>query len=104
WAAVGYVLTTLDPRAGSDIVVVGALLLGTAITLTVIPVLWIAAFARRHIAYRGAWIRAVRRGALGGLVVALLVILRAESALSVPMAAFVVGMPILVEVSLSVRR
>lgn len=97
-------LTSVDPRSGSDIVVAGALLLGTAVGLTVVPVLWIGSFARRRIAYRGAWIRALRRGALCGLVVALLVILRAENALSAPMAVFVIGMPILVEITLSLRR
>jgi len=99
------VLTTIDPRTDSSVVVAGALLLGTAVALTVAPVLWIAGFATtRRIAYRGDWIRAARRAALSGLVVFLLVLLRALGALSVPMAAFVIAMPVLVEVTLTVRR
>lgn len=98
-------LTTIDPRADSTIVVAGAVLLGTAVALTIAPVLWIARFVRtRRIAYRGDWIRAGRRAALCGLVVTLLVILRAQGALSVPMAVFVICMPLLVELTLSVRR
>jgi hypothetical protein len=104
WAAVGYVLTNLDPRGDSTIIVVGALLIGTAVALTVAPVLWIATFVRRHIAYRGAWVRALRRASLCGLVVTLLVVLRAQGALSLPMAFFVIGMPVLVELTLSARR
>jgi hypothetical protein len=98
------VLTTVDPSGSSTVVVAGALLLGTAVGLTLTPVLWIATFVRRRIAYRGAWTRAVRRAALCGLVVTLLVILRSQGALSVPMAMFVIAMPLLVEMSLTARR
>lgn len=105
WAAVGYMLTTLDPRSDSSVIVGGAVLLGVAIALTVAPVLWIAGFVRtRRIAFRGDWIRAARRAALLGLVVTLLVILRAQGALSTPLLIFVIAMPILVEMTLSVRR
>jgi len=105
WASVAVVFTTVDPRGDSTTLVVGALLLGTAVAVTIVPVLWITAFARtRRIAYRGDWIRAARRAVLCGLVVTLLVILRAQGALSLPMALFVIGMPVLVEVTLSVRR
>jgi hypothetical protein len=105
WAAVAWVFTTVDPRTDSSVLVAGALLLGAAVALTLCPVLWIAGFVRtKRIAFRGDWLRAARRAALTGLVVVLLVILRAQGALSLPMAAFVVGMPILVEITLSVRR
>lgn len=97
-------LTTVDPSANSSVVVAGALLLGTAVGLTLTPVLWIATFVRRRIAYRGSWTRAVRRAALCGLVVTLLVILRSQGALSLPMAMFVIAMPLLVELSLTARR
>jgi hypothetical protein len=75
------------------------------VTLTAAPVLWIANFARgRQIAYRGDWGRAIRRASLAGLAVALLVVLRAQGALSTQLALFVVGMAVLVEATLSVRR
>ncbi len=46
--------------------------------------------ARRRIVYRGAWVRAVRRGVLVGLVVAALAGLRLGGSLSVPIAIFVI--------------
>lgn len=46
--------------------------------------------ARRRIVYRGAWVRAARRGALVGLVLATLAGLRLGGALSVPIGIFVV--------------
>jgi hypothetical protein len=99
------VLATIDPRGDSSVVVAGAVLIGAAVALTVAPILWIARFVRtRHIAYRGDWIVAARRASLCGLVITLLVVLRAQGALSAPMALFVIAMPVLVEVSLSVRR
>jgi len=105
WAAVGYVLTTLDPRGDSTVIVSGALLLGAAMALTVAPVLWVFGFIRnRRIAYRGDWLRAARRGGLVGLVVVLLIILRAQGALSLPIGLFVIAMPILIEITLSARR
>ena len=105
WAAVGYVLTTLDPRNDTSIVVAGGLLLGIAAALTVTPVLWIFGFVRNgHIAYRGDWLRAARRAALVGLVIVLLVILRAQGALSLQIALFVIAMPVLVEITFSARR
>jgi len=85
--------------------VAGAVLIGAAIALTLAPLLWIAGFVEtRHIAFKGDWLRAARRAALCGLVVTLLIVLRAQDALSLPMAIFVIAMPVLVEVSLSVRR
>jgi hypothetical protein len=105
WIGVAVVFTTVNPRSDSFVVVAGAALLGAAVALTVAPIIWIAGFARtRSIAYRGDWIRAVRRACLCGLVVTLLVILRAQGALSLPLALFVIAMPILVEVTLSARR
>ena len=98
-------LTTFDPRSDTTVVVSGALLLGTAVALTATPLLWTARFVRMNrIAYRGDWLRASRRGALTGLVIVLLVILRAQDALSEPLAVFVIGMAVLVEITLSVRR
>ena len=46
--------------------------------------------ARRRIVYRGAWLRAARRGILVGLVVATLAGLRLGGALSVPVVIFLV--------------
>lgn len=105
WSAVAYVLTTLDPRANTGVVVGGALLLGVAVAMTVAPVLWIAGFVRMHdIAYRGDWVRAGRRAVLCGLVVVLLVITSAQAVLSLPLAVFVIVMAVLIEATLSIGR
>lgn len=105
WVAFTYVLTSMDPRGNATAVLAGAVLLGAAVALTLAPLLWLATFARnRRIAYRGDWWRAIRRGALVGLVALLLVLLRGQGALSPPLAIFVVTMALLVEVTLSLRR
>jgi uncharacterized protein YqgC (DUF456 family) len=97
--------TTVDPAADSTMVLVGALALGGAIGLTLAPLLWIGGFVRnRSIAYRGDWSRATRRAALVGLVVVIFVLLRAQDALSLPMAGFIAAMALLVELTLSLRR
>jgi hypothetical protein len=59
--------------------------------------------ARRRIVYRGAWGRASRRGALTGLVIAVLARLRIGGALSVPVGIFVIILAGVVE-WLVVRR
>jgi hypothetical protein len=105
WAAVAFIFTTVDPSADSTMVLVGAMALGAAISLTLAPLLWIGGFVRnRSIAYRGDWGRATRRAALVGLVIVIFVLLRAQDALSLPMAGFIVAMALLVELTLSLRR
>jgi len=105
WLLFGIVMVTLDPRGSAAVLLVGALLVGGAVAATATPLLWLAGFARgRGIAYRGDWWRAIRRGLLAGLVVALFVILRGQGLLSLPLAAFVVAMAVLVELTLHLRR
>ena len=105
WLALGYVLTTLDPTGSASVLLSGALLLGAALVLTITPVLWLVGFGRANrIAYRGAWWLALRRGLLVGLVASLLVLLAGQEMFSLPLAAFVVAMALLVELTLSLRR
>lgn len=105
WLAVAAVLMTLDPTNDAAVLLGGALLLGSAVGLTVVPLLWLAGFAVGHrIAYRGDWWRAARRGLLAGLVVAIFVVLRGQDALSLPLAVFVVAMALLAEATMSLRR
>jgi hypothetical protein len=60
------------------------------VALVVAPFAFLAEFAaRRRIVYRGAWQRAVRRGALCGAVVAAIGGLRLGDAVSTPVAIFV---------------
>ena len=105
WAALAYVLLTQDPTGNAGVLLTGALILGAAVALTIVPLLWLAGFARaRRIAYRGDWARAARRGALAGLIVAILVVLRGQGLLSAPLGLFVLVMAVFVELSLSARR
>lgn len=105
WTALAYVVLTQDPTGSAVVLLAGALLLGAAVGFTLVPLLWLAGFARaRRIAYRGDWARAVRRGALAGLIVAILVVLRGQGLLSAPLGLFVLAMAVFVELSLAVRR
>jgi hypothetical protein len=105
WAGVAFLFVTVSPRGDSAVQMTGALLLGAAVALTLAPLFWLIVFARRRrIAYRGAWTAAIRRGALCGLVVALVVILRGQGAFSIPIALFVVAMATFVELTLTLRR
>jgi hypothetical protein len=73
------------------IVVIG--LAATGISLLVTPFAFLAeVVARRRIVYRGAWVRAARRGVLVGLVVATLAGLRLAGALSVAVAIFIISL------------
>jgi len=105
WVGVAVVVIDFDPRANSTVLLVGAALIGTAIGLTLLPLLWLIGFAAQgRIALRGDWWRAFRRAALIGVIVALFVLLLGERALSLPLALFVVAMALLVELTLSLRR
>jgi hypothetical protein len=78
------------PDAARNRAVVVALASASAAVL-VTPFAFLAeVVARRRIVYRGAWLRAARRGILIGLAVAILAGLRLGGALSVPVAIFVV--------------
>ncbi len=75
--------------ARNRVVVVSLATVGAA--LIVAPFAFLGeVMARRRIVYRGAWLRAARRGVLVGLIVAILAGLRLGGALSVPVAIFVV--------------
>jgi len=105
WVLVGFVVLTRDPRADPVAGFVGAGLMGMAVGLTCVPLLWLAIFGRHHrIAYRGDWARAVRRGAWVAVVVAVFVVLRLQGAFSLPIALFVMVMVMVAEVTLSAER
>jgi hypothetical protein len=105
WLLVGLVVTTRDPRLDPGAAIVGALLIGVAIGTTSIPLFWLAVFGRhRRIAYRGDWLRAVRRGGWVMVVVAVFVGLRLQGAFQLPIALFIVTMVLIAETTLSVER
>ncbi|HET6315538.1 MAG TPA: hypothetical protein VFG86_03700 [Chloroflexota bacterium] len=104
WAGIAFLFVNHYPTESAAVLLAGSLLIGTAVALTVAPLLWLAAFVRSNrIAYRGSWWRAGRRAALAGLVCALFVLMRGQGAFSLALAVFVVAMAILVELTLTLR-
>jgi hypothetical protein len=105
WAVVFAVVTTTYPRENPTSGLVGAGAIGVACGMTAVPFFWLAAFARhRRIAFRGDWSRAIRRGAWVAMVVAILVALRIQGVLSLPIAIFVAALVVLAEMILSAER
>jgi hypothetical protein len=105
WLLVALVVTTRDPQLDSGAGYLGAILIGLALALTTMPLFWLAVFARnRRIAYKGDWLRAVRRGAWVGVVVGVLVVLRLQDLFEPAIALFILAMVLVAEATLSVER
>ena len=105
WVAVGIVVLTLDPRSSPMNGYAGAGAIGLAIGLSTAPLFWLVGFARQHrIAYRGDWVRALRRGAWVAILVAVLVVLRLQGILQLPIALFLGAMAWLAESAISSQR
>ncbi len=105
WVLVWLVLTTRDPIEDASARFVGAGLMGLAIGLTAVPLFWLLVFARnRRIAYRGDWTRAIRRGAWVGLLVTVLVLLRLQGVLVLPIVLFMLALIAVAEMTLSAER
>ena len=105
WILVGLVTTTRDPRLDPTAGFVGAMLIGLAFGLTVVPLFWLGVFARhRRIAYRGDWTRAVRRGGWVAVVTAVFVILRLQQAFVPAIALLILALVFIAEATLSVER
>lgn len=105
WLLVGLIVTTRDPIADPIAGFIGAGLIGLAVGLTATPVVWLVVFGRhRRIAYRGDWTRAARRGGWIGLIVAIFVVLRLQSALELPIALFILTLAAVAEATLSAER
>ena len=105
WILVGLVVTTQDPIKDPGAGFLGAILMGLAVGLTMIPLFWLAAFGRhKRIAFKGDWTKAVRRGAWVGLVIALIVVLRLQGLLELPIALFMIALVVVAEATLSGER
>jgi hypothetical protein len=105
WALVAVVVTTRDPVIDPTAGLIGAGLIGAAVGFMAIPLFWLMVFGRhRRVAYRGDWLRAVRRGAWVAIVVAVFVALRLQGAFQLPIALFVVTMVVIAEATLSVEH
>ena len=105
WVVVGLVVLTLDPRLSPLNGYIGAGAIGLAAGISTAPLFWLVGFARqRRIAYRGDWTRALRRGAWVGVLVAVLVVLRLQGILQLPIALFLAAMAWLAESAISSQR
>jgi len=105
WLLVGLVVTTRDPLVDPSAGFLGATLIGLAITLTLVPVVWLTVFGRHaQIAYRGDWVRAIRRAAWAGIVVTVLIVLRVQGLLELPIALFMIALAVVAEATLSAER
>lgn len=105
WILVGLVVTTRDPLVDPGAGFVGAALIGLAVSLTLIPLVWLTIFGRhRRIAYRGDWLRAVRRSAWVGIIVTVLIVLRLQGLLELPIALFMIALALVAEATLSAER
>ncbi|MEP6638273.1 MAG: hypothetical protein ABJC39_02905 [Chloroflexota bacterium] len=105
WILVGLVVTTRDPLVDHSAGIVGAFLMGLAVALTLIPLVWLTVFGRhRQIAYQGDWLRAIRRSAWVGIVVGVLVVLRLQGLLELPIVVFMIALVVIAEATLSAER
>jgi hypothetical protein len=102
WIVVVAIALLVDPRSGSTAGFAGAAALGLAIGVNVMPLFWLAAFARhRRIAYRGDWTRAIRRGAWVGALVALFVVMRLNGVFQPQIGLFLLALALVAEVTLT---
>ena len=99
WLVVAIMFATISPEGDAGVQFLGALALGVASGLTVWPLFWSA--SRNN---PGGIVTSGRRSALAGLVVTILVVLRAIDAVALPVVIFLVVGAILVEVGFTLRR
>jgi hypothetical protein len=102
WLVVAGIALNVNPLTDPGMGMVGALALGFAAGATAAPIFWLVGFARqRRIAYRGDWLRAVRRGAWVGVLVAILVVMRLSDIFQLPIALFLLALALVAEVTLT---
>ena len=102
WIVVGAIALLVDPFSSTTAGFAGAAALGTAIGVNVMPLFWLAAFARhRRIAYRGDWVRAIRRGAWVGVLVAVFVVMRLNGVFQPQIGLFLMALALVAEVTLT---
>ncbi len=99
WFVVAILFTMVSPVGNAGAQLLGALALGAAVGLTLWPLLWSA--SRSH---PGAITASGRRSGLAGLLITILVVLRAIDVVTVPVLLFLVIGAVLVEVAFTLRR
>ena len=102
WLIVVAIAVGVNPRTDPGMGLVGALALGFAAAVTAAPIFWLIGYARqRRIAYRGDWLRAIRRGGWVGVLVAIFVVMRLNDIFQVPIALFLLALALVAEVTLT---
>jgi hypothetical protein len=102
WAIVAAVLMLVDPLASAAAGMAGAGAVAAAAGLTTAPLFWLASFERHNrIAYRGDWLRALRRGVWVGAVVGVFVVMRLNGIFQLPIGLFLVALALVAEVTLT---
>jgi hypothetical protein len=102
WLVVAVIALNVNPRTDPGSGLVGALALGFAAAATAAPIFWLIGYARqRRIAYRGDWLRAIRRGAWVGVLVAIFVVMRLNDIFQLPIALFLLALALVAEVTLT---
>lgn len=99
WLVVAIVFATISPAGDAGAQLLGALALGIATGLTVWPLFWSA--SRNS---PGGIVTSGRRSGLVGLVITILVVLRAIDVVALPVVLFLVVGAVLVEVGFTLRR
>ncbi|MFN8621602.1 MAG: hypothetical protein U0869_12745 [Chloroflexota bacterium] len=120
WIAVAWLLVSRSPVGQPLVQLAGAVAIGTAVGISLWPAFWLVdavragrpgegddpdgVAVRRAPRPRGDWSTAGRRALVAGLTVGVLVMLRGQGVLGLPLAIFVVTLAVLVEVAFTVRR
>ena len=102
WLVVILIGVAVDPLGDPNAGFLGALALGIATGITAAPLFWLISYARHgRIAYRGDWLRAGRRGAWVGILVAVFVVMRINGVLQPQIALFLIALALVAEVTLT---
>ena len=102
WLVVLVVVVAVDPLADPNSGFIGAIALGAATGITAAPLFWLISYARhKRIAYRGDWLRAGRRGAWVGILVAVFVVMRINGVLQPQIALFLSALALVAEITLT---
>lgn len=102
WVVVGAVGLLVDPLESPNAGFVGALALGAAAGCTAAPLFWLVGYARnRRIAYRGDWLRALRRGVWVGALVGVFVVMRINGIFQPQIGLFLLALAVVAEITLT---
>ncbi|MFV2065010.1 MAG: hypothetical protein ACC726_16085 [Chloroflexota bacterium] len=104
WLVVAMVMTNLSPVGDAGAQLFGALALGAAVGLTAWPLLWSGGRRSDGQEWSSGLATAARRAGLVGLVVSILVVLRAVDAVALPVLVFLAITVVLIEVAFTLRR